>query len=176
MVLQCVLPEPVIQTNKQTSKQTNKHTHTPTCKYLRTRTLTFYLAPYSIILSNRGCTHQKLIDIPWTSFTHTLDTNYPTADCPIPLQTLTRFKRVFMLFAISWTRSTSSFGSVSSFPLLFTHTHVLVFRYLQMQSPPPTHTPTPPPPHTHTHKQTKQTNKETNKETKKQTKISVIWG
>ena len=68
-------------------------------------------------------------------------------DCPIPLQTWTCFKRVLCyLRSPGHNRKTrtSSFGSVSSFPLLFLHTHVLVFRYLQTQSHPTS-------PQTHTH-------------------------
>ena len=78
------------------------HNNTPTCKYRQTRTSTFYSFVYSLILSNRGCTHQKLIDTPWTSCTPTLETYYLTMDVSIPLQRWTHFKCVFMLFLISW--------------------------------------------------------------------------
>ena len=46
-----------------------KYRHPNTCKYLRTRTLTFYLAPYSLILSNWDT--RKLIDIPCMDLIHT---------------------------------------------------------------------------------------------------------
>ena len=78
--------------NKQTNKQTktrNTHTHTHT-----------HPPPHP---HTHPHTHQKLIDsLHRGPHLHTLDTNYPTVDCLIPLQRWTYFKRTFMLFAISW--------------------------------------------------------------------------
>ena len=114
------------------------HLDTCTCKCRQTRTSTFYSFVYSLILSNRGRTHQKLIDTPWTSFTHF--GHYPTVDVSIPLQRRTRFKHVFILFTISWAWQENEDVLVWGCVLvsLFIYTHVLVCRHLQRR----THTPT----------------------------------
>ena len=106
---------------------------------MRTRTSTFYLFVYSLILSNGRRTHQKSMDSPWTSFTHIEHLTIQQWTCPYPSKggpVLNMFLCYLRSPGYNRKTRTSSFGGVSLFPWLFTHTHthVLVFRYLQTHS------------------------------------------
>ena len=145
------------QKQKQSQKQNNNnkkipHTHTPTCKYLRTRTLTFYLAArthtpeinwHTVDLIH---THWTLTIRPWTVL-------YPSKRGTV----LNMFLCYLRSPGHNRKTRTCSFGSVALFPLLFTHTrpHFQVFTNA--------HTP---PTHTHPHAQNK---------TKTSEKLCVTW-